>query len=648
VRRVLAAAFLSLPAAAILAGQGQDKVIDVRATRITASSFDALWDVYRKADAGGDKDAADKIFKEIRRLRIERNVQSLEDIALALVGRGQDRFAKGDRVGAEDDFASAISLDPHLPDGYLARAKLEMRKGPLGIVAAVRDTFSAMTARLDTSRGRYYILLLVIPVALLALFATITVLGLSLALRSGTLLLHDLEERLGEDKKSVALGIWAALLLLPAVTFQGVGWLPFWWLALLFAYLSRLEQAVALIAMLAGLVVGPTIEALERRVLAERNPIFRAAMATIESSADARAREELERDVAKYTDDRDLAYLLGVQYKKEGRYDDSAALYREILRTDAEDRIALNDLANLEFARGEFPAAIARYKQGAEQSPTDEIRATFYYNLSLAHLQRFEYQPAQEARSQAERLAASLVRSYDALWKYDKGDYAVVDLSLTEQEAWAKFDGTAEGVKTKNVAGRKVTPLSAARLLVFNRFAGFLGVFGLTSFLLSRWRGPRMFTMRCQKCGTPFCKHCHLGVAGGLCTQCYHLFVVRDGVSGPARNQKLLEVQKEDERRERVFRALSLLSPGAGHLYAQRPLVGMLLAAIWYALLSMVALAGRVLPVTEAPATLTGWWPLAVAAVLLLAIYVLANRARPDWEVSLPAPPRSAPRRGRG
>ena len=69
--------------------------------------------------------------------------------------------------------------------------------------------------------------------------------------------------------------------------------------------------------------------------------------------------------------------------------------------------------------------------------------------------------------------------------------------------------------------------------------------------------------MRCLKCGTPFCRRCHLGgAAAGLCTQCYHLFVVRDGVSGPARNQKLLEVQKEDERRERVFRVLSLLLAG--------------------------------------------------------------------------------------
>jgi hypothetical protein len=173
-----------------------------------------------------------------------------------------------------------------------------------------------------------------------------------------------------------------------------------------------------------------------------------------------------------------------------------------------------------------------------------------------------------------------------------------------------------------------------------------VGIFIVVAAGLARWRGPKMFTKRCQKCGTPFCKHCHLGgAAAGLCTQCHHLFVVRDGVSGPARNQKLLQVQKEDERRERIFRALSLLSPGAGHVYAQKTLLGAGLALVWYLLLALTLLAGRVLPVTEAPAVLAGRWGLAVAAVLLLATYVVANRARPDFEVNVPAPRSKARRR---
>jgi hypothetical protein len=171
----------------------------------------------------------------------------------------------------------------------------------------------------------------------------------------------------------------------------------------------------------------------------------------------------------------------------------------------------------------------------------------------------------------------------------------------------------------------------------------------LTFLGLGRWRGAKAFTMRCLKCGTPFCRLCHLGVVtGGLCTQCHHLFVVRDGVSGPARNQKLLEVQKEDTRRERVFRMLSLLIPGSGHLYANKALVGLPLVFVWAATLSVAALTWHLMPLTEASGSLTGPWGLALGGLLLLVLYVAANRVRPDFDVRVTArrpPPQRARKR---
>jgi hypothetical protein len=113
---------------------------------------------------------------------------------------------------------------------------------------------------------------------------------------------------------------------------------------------------------------------------------------------------------------------------------------------------------------------------------------------------------------------------------------------------------------------------------------------------------------------------------------------VRDGVSGPARNSKLLEVQEEDARRERTFRLLSLVSPGAGHVYAHRTVSGFVLALIWYTVLALCVLAGRVLPLTEAPPVLAGNWGVYIGGVLLVILYVIANRARPDFEVSIPGP----------
>jgi len=629
-----------------------EKVIDVRAARPPAgNTFEALFGAYRKAEQRADTDGALKAWREIRRIRIERNIRSLEPLALATVSEGLDRLAKGERDRAEEEFRGAMSLDPHLPDAYFAMALSEMQKVPLGIVPALSDTAAGLTARLPTIRGRQNLRTLLVPVLLLSVLVTATVFAGVMVIGHGTLLLHDLEEAFGPERRALAVGLFVFALVLPVALFQGYGWLPLWWLALLFLYMEGVERVAAAAILIGSLAVGPVVKDLDARLLAQQNPLFRAGILSVEGGPDARAIADLEDAVGKNRDDRDLVYLLGIQYKKAGRYDDAAALYREILQADPHDATALNNLANVEFANTEYQAAIARYKQGIESNPPAPVTATLYYNLSLAHLQRFEYQPAQEARSQADRLASGLMRTYDSLWKYDKGDYAVVDMGLDEDDLWTKFAGTPSGIRQKNVAG-KGTGMPRSALLsaaVFNRFAAALGVFALGGLVLGRWRGSRAFTVRCVKCGTPFCKHCHLGkTAVGLCTQCHHLFVVRDGVSGPARNRKLLEVQKEEERRDRVFRFLSLISPGAGHLYAQKTPFGLVLVFGWSLLLVLALLAGRVLPHTEAPSTIEKPWGLGLMALLLLALYVVANRGRPEVDVALPArrsPPPARPGR---
>jgi tetratricopeptide (TPR) repeat protein len=653
VTALLAAGLLLLPAQT--GGQPtapQDKVIDVRAARAPAgNTFEALWSAYEKAVAKNDQQTARNVQREIRRLRIERNILALDTFALAHVAQGLDQLKKGDRESAGTEFAEAAALDPYLPDAFFGMSLVELEKIPLGMLPAVKDITTAVTAPLKSARGRQHAFALGIAALLLTLFATTTIVALSFLLRHGTLLLHDLEESFGGGRvPALPIIIFVAVLLLPALTLQGYGWLPLWWLTLLFVYMSHLEKGVAAVLMLLGLAVGPLVTALQDASLAQQNPLFRASLASLESGPDGRALLDLEDAVRKYADDRDLVYLLAIQYKKAGRYEDAAALYRDILRTEPDDSLALNNLANIEFANGEFPAAIARYKQGIESNPPSQVGATFYYNLSLAHLQRFEYQPAQEARGHADRAASGLVRDYDRLWKYDKGDYAVVDLGLDEDQLAAKFAGIRSGVGKKNLAGKPPAQAGVERWLpaMLNRFAAFVVVFLVVTVLIARIRGKRMFTMHCVKCGTPFCRHCHLGAAAeGLCTQCHHLFMVRDGVSGPARNQKLMEVQKEDARRGRIFRILSLLSPGAGHVYAQRVLIGLLIVFVWYGVISLMLLGGRVLPFTEVSGTVAKPWDLVVAALALLVTYVLANRISPGFDY-VPLARRASAAAGRG
>jgi hypothetical protein len=313
---------------------------------------------------------------------------------------------------------------------------------------------------------------------------------------------------------------------------------------------------------------------------------------------------------------------------------------------------ALNNLANLDFARSDFPLAITRYKQAIDAQPPRAVLATNYYNLSLAHLQRFAMQPADEALSQAKRIDGGLISGYDALWKYDNGNYAVVDIGMTAEEVSEKFEGRSEGVAKKNVSRDAATTPAAGASgtgpALMTRFLGFVAVFAITAIGLWLWRGRSVTTLRCLKCGAAFDRRSDRNAAAtGLCTQCYHLFVVRDGISAPARNRKLLEVQGEEERRSRIFRVLSILSPGAGQFYGQKALIGLVLTLVWYMVLSALFLSSR-LPISDSPDNLTHSWAVGFAIAVLAVVFVFANRIGPDFDVLVPVRRSGSGRKGRG
>jgi Tfp pilus assembly protein PilF len=621
---------------------------EVRATHAAPVTFESLWAAYLRADRAGDAANARRVFQEIRRLRVERNIEGLPVVSLALVGQGKDRLEKGEREKAEELFRSAVALAPHEPDGHFALAGVAAARGPVGPLRAARATLAGFTAPLSTARGRLRLSAFVAPVLILAAFLTTTVFALAMVMRHGTLLLYDLRESLGQGRsRSVGLAFFCAILLLPVATFQGWGFLPLWWLAVFFVYFRLVEKIVAFVLVVGAVATGPVVERMEGRLEIARNPLFWASVAAVENAGDGRsAMGRLEAALKQDVSDLDVLFLLAAHYRKVGRYEDAANLYREALRAEPQLGMAMNNLANLDFARGDFAGAIGRYKQAIEAGPPRPQLATHYYNLSLAHLQKFEMQPADEALSQAKRVDGGLIARYDSLWKYDNGNYAVVDLGLDVDAVMAKFEGRPEGVARRNVFRVEGAPEGDGGVgSALTRFGGFLGVFVLVITGLWIWHGRDVATHRCLKCGAPFDRRADRNAAAvGLCTQCYHLFVVRDGISAPARNKKLLEVQGEEGRRSRIFRVLSILSPGAGQFYGQKTLIGFVLTSLWYTTVSALLMSFAD-PLTDAPTALARPWSVGVAAVVMVFLFVVANRIGPDFDVLVPVR-RGAARRG--
>jgi tetratricopeptide (TPR) repeat protein len=585
----------------------------------------------------GDVEEAGRLIADIRRLRIERNVENLETIALGLVARGTAHLEAGAREEADRAFGRAIELAPGLPDGHYGRASVRLKRGPLGVIPSMEAMTAGVVSFLPTARGELRSSVVLATAGLLAAFLVLWVLALSLLLRHGGLLRHDLEEWLGPSQSpSASLALFLLAVLFPLAAFQGWGWLPPWWLAILFPYFNRTEKVVAITAVAAVVAVGPVVKMVERWEVTARNPLYQAAVAAVQGQPTPGEAAVLEAAASADPEDRDLAYLLGSAWRRLGRVDSAATLYQRLVARDPDDAVARNNLANLEFVHGQYDSALARHQEGAQAGGPPEVVATSLYNLSIAHLEKFEYQAFNEAKAAADRLAPHRVAEYDR-WKYESGDYAVVDLGLSPREVWEKFAGVGEGAGARNVWSRGTSGHGRLGLgALANRFTVAAGVFALVALGVGLLRGSKAFTVHCSRCGTAFCRHCHLGnVVGELCSQCHHLFVVRDGVSGPARNRKMLEVQERDARRARLFRILSVLSPGSGHLYARQTLLGLALVAAWYSVIAGLVVT-RLVPLTEVSSRLTPPWWIVLAVVTLLGIWVLANRLRPELEVTLP------------
>ena len=119
-----------------------------------APTFEELWSAYVEADAADDAPAAARALREIRRVRMERNVPSLDTVGLGLVERGVAKLDAKDREAAEGAFRTAVALAPGLPDGHAGLSVALLKKGPFGVVPSIDAAVSGVSAFLaDRARA---------------------------------------------------------------------------------------------------------------------------------------------------------------------------------------------------------------------------------------------------------------------------------------------------------------------------------------------------------------------------------------------------------------------------------------------------------------------------------------------------------------
>jgi tetratricopeptide (TPR) repeat protein len=564
----ISAAAALVPQAASAQAQGQEPPVSLH------TSFDYFWRRYLLAVSSGDNDTATRMLEEIRRLRVERNAFHLHDIAMCFVYQGFAHVEGGNLEEARRNFDIARELAPDLTTAYWGLARLSERQGilsyPSSMVYRIQAQLRGIQSKRDGPFASWNLLFLLFSTFAASFF----IYALVMLYRYSTLVYHDLEERRGGSWGRRALvAATLSILLFPLMLTAGPGWLAPLWLAVTFGYQTARERAVSVLGLLLLLAAAPFAELYAGWAKATSNPLYQASLSSLTGSFDP-ADVALLRQAAKdHAADHDLQFLLATQYKNLGDYELAASQYRKILDAYPGDLDARINLGNIYFAQLDWEGALVQYNQVLGE---DATKAKAYYNKSLAYAENFQFAEREEARLRAENLDSAGVAAHERR----TGDYRVVeDVRLDEMAILSKFYGLPQGI-SDSPAG------SGLGLSLFGgwglRFVVAPILFGALILALEVVFNDRKLTQRCRKCASAFCGRCQIGTGRkGLCTQCYHLFFMKDGVSATARNDKLTQVQRATRTRALLFRALSVLAPGAGHISEGMPLVGILLLFVW-------------------------------------------------------------------
>ncbi len=504
-----------------------------------------------------DQDSAKKALMGLQRLRAERNLTSVDDVAGAISGRAEVRAGEGTRADSVEGLKAAISFVPDSAADLVRKAQAEGKAG---------DAWSALDLAWANplEHGRLLSALLLGLLVVGALFA----LGFSFALllRYGAVFSHDVAEGLSGPVKSLALFMAVLFLALPLAGFMGWGYLPFWWVTLFFIFQSRAEKAVS-IALLVALALAslalPMIDH-QRTVDAARTarPLYLAANGGTSAEAEQLVRERLAKDPT----DPEWSLLSANLSRRAGRYDEAVAALLPLATSDA--RFAHN-LAARELNRGNFAGAVPGFTRASEASLSSRDTATALYNLSLVQVNTLAFEPSKASRKKGDARDAPALSRYDQLFSFDReGSTLQAPPDIVPEPSRILGSAIPTLELTRDNAVSRIMVIAIALLLFIP---------GVVKF-----RGVQSFSKQCPKCGTTFCWLCQTrSTSQDVCSQCHHLFVVKRGIPPAARKAKNREITRYVTIKALLHRIASLAAPGAGHLAVGDFMVGFPVLMVW-------------------------------------------------------------------
>lgn len=553
----------------------------------------------------------------IYQYKLDKGMKNLSILSAFLI-RNSNVFLQQGKIERAREYAEyAQLLSPDYPPCYTHLGKVYWAQNRFLFFSVITGWIKSLCATLRNYTFAVSLLTHSLLIILLSFLFTFTVFSVLSLYKYFKLFIHDLNHFISLKLPFTLIILWGIFIFaLPLFFHWSIFLAFFYWLLLLFIFLSKKEQRLTVIfsfLMLSSLFI---IQIISQSVVTSNSGLFYQLYQVNEDSWDRETEQEIANWTVDNPNDIDALFSLALLRKREGKYQEAKKYYEKILNIDPDHQKTICNLGNLLVATGKVDLAIEEYNRCIELFPAS---AKGYYNLSRAYLLKYMFSESKNSFNKAKELDAEKVDYYSNIYS-ENMNRMVMDETIHLGEFWRKTLTQTEE-KTRFASYMWDSFFRGIPYAYWYMVLFILLLFVCLLFVNHHEIG---LSISCEYCGCVVCRKCRRMVyEDNLCSKCATIFKNRGehSISSGAKEKKVIQIENFQKRFVIIGKVLSILLPGAGHLWIGHILKGAgMLFGFFFVLLTLIYREGIIVN-TCLMSHSRSYLQMLILSVLLLALY---------------------------
>lgn len=494
--------------------------------------------------ASGDSSKSHGLELDVNELleyRAELGLTNLLPHSVVRMDEGLKAYEEGRKSEAAVLFKEARQLSPDLPSPLFQIAKSNISLYPSKLNKAAGQMLDAG----KTLRGNFWWSFQTAGILFISFFValhiSIFIIILTLIASKFRLYVHDIME----DKRKLYLLAAPALFVFFGPVYGMAGFiLPLW------IYLNKRERIVmySAVGFLAVFIL--LLPVLSAFIGASTDKTLHDVVKINEGTYSGRVHESaVGEDI-----NNNVLFSYAIDQRRKGHYEDAIRLYNEILK-DGDDPKSLNNIANSYVGLGEYDRALSYYKKALGKTKL----ASANFNISQLFREVMKFRDAEKYYDAANDIDPEKVAFYTSV-KGMSANRFVMDDTLTIDDLWRLAFERSPLYESSKSLGR-IRSFNSREFLIFLVILLIAAIF-----VYQKQVGYGAYC--CRRCGEIYCSSCEKRLSHEeVCLTCFKTLVKVSEMGARERIERILEIQRHRDNKNMRLKVLTLLFPGAGHIY---------------------------------------------------------------------------------